>query len=85
MTLDQETIRTIVITLPVLVTAVSSAMALRKAKQTNAKVHQVYEEVKTGNELRAGELATAAETRRIAAIPADERTDQEQRHLDWPG
>lgn len=45
-------------------------------------VNRVHREVRTGNELRMGELEAARETRRVEEIPHDERTAQEQRHID---
>lgn len=42
----------------------------------------VRNEVRTSNELTIGQLAAAGETRRAEDIPHDERTRQEQRHID---
>lgn len=46
------------------------------------KLNAIHTEVKTGNEMRIGELAAAEETRRTELIPHDQRTRQEQRHID---
>lgn len=46
------------------------------------KLNAIHTEVKTGNELRLGELAAAEETRRAERIPHDQRTAQEQHHID---
>lgn len=73
--MDQETLRTFIITIPLILTAWAGLRASRK-------IEKVYREVKSGNELMTGQLASAAETRRIADIPHEERTAQEQRHLE---
>lgn len=49
--------------------------------ETKAVALQVHTEVKTMNGLRMGELADAAETRRVDAIPPGERTDAEAAHV----
>jgi len=43
---------------------------------------RVRNEVRTYNETTTGGLAAQAETRRVEAMPHDERTAKEQRHLD---
>jgi len=50
--------------------------------QTVSKVAEVKAEVKTANALKLGELADAAETRRVDDIPVAERTEAEQIHID---
>ena len=46
------------------------------------RTREVRDEVKTYNETTTGGLAAADETRRIEAIPHDERTAKEQRHIE---
>ena len=43
---------------------------------------QTKKEVVTGNEQTLGQLGMRQETRRSEAIPHDDRTAQEQRHVD---
>lgn len=47
-----------------------------------AATRQVRDEVRTYNEKTMGELAAEGETRRATAITHDDRTAQEQRHID---
>jgi hypothetical protein len=63
----------------VLITALAGAVV---SIVTLLRVNRVHDEVKTLNESTIGQLAAAVETRRTGAIPHDDRTAQEQRHLD---
>jgi hypothetical protein len=59
----------------VVVTAVTTFVVLRRTKE-------VHTEVRTWNESTIGENSAANESRRIEDIPRDDRTSQEQRHVD---
>lgn len=56
------------------------ATAFLSAKN-GRKIRQVHEEVKTSNNLKLGEMADDAESRRIGAIPAMDRTAAESAHI----
>ena len=60
--------------------SVSESVASREALA--AQVAQVHEEVRTGNALRLGEMASDAETRRIEKISPGKRTEEEQGHIE---
>lgn len=64
------------------IVAVGSLVTAIGGVVVGVMVNRVHREVRTGNELRIGELAAAAETERVEKIPHDERTAQEQRHID---
>lgn len=72
---DLSGIALIIVALGTLITAIGGVVVA-------IMVQKVHKEVRTGNELKAGELDAAAETRRVEAIPHDKRTAQEQRHVD---
>lgn len=72
---DLSGIALIIVALGSLITAVGGVVVA-------IMVNRVHKDVRTGNELRSGELAAAQETRRVEAIPRAKRTAQEQRHVD---
>lgn len=94
--MDQETLRTLIVTLPLIIGAWAALRVTRnvntvktkvetvdtKVDEVKSEVQAVHAEVKSGNELKTGELASAAESRRIDEIPVVDRTDQEVRHIE---
>ena len=67
--------------LGVLIAAIGSVMAARRAGVAATTVTAVHQEVKTINGLALGQLADAAETRRIEKKVPDERTTAETAHI----
>jgi len=49
------------------------------------RIEQIHAELRTMNDLTVGQMADAAETRRIESIPVEDRTSGEQEHLDAMG
>lgn len=56
--------------------------AVEGRDEIKAAIEVVHNDVKTANALSMGQLADAAETRRVDDIPAANRTAAEQGHLD---
>lgn len=46
------------------------------------RIKEVHEEVRTANNLKLGEFADDAETRRVEKIPEGQRTAAEQTHIE---
>jgi hypothetical protein len=61
--------------------AVFAGWAAIKATAAHTAIREVAGDVKTMNALSMGQLADAAETRRIMRVPASERTAAELEHL----
>jgi hypothetical protein len=64
-----------------IVTAVFAGWAAIKTTKTHTAIREVASDVKTMNALSMGQLADAAETRRIMRVPAEQRTTGELEHL----
>jgi cell division protein FtsL len=52
-----------------------------KVAENKALVADVAEQVKTMNSLTVGQMADATESRRIADIPKEDRTKEEDKHI----
>jgi hypothetical protein len=64
-----------------IITAVFAGWAAVKTTKTHTAIREVANDVKTMNALSMGQLADAAETRRIMSVPLAERTTGELEHL----
>lgn len=74
-TTDYSGIALVIVAIGSLVTAVGGVVVA-------VMVNRVHQEVKTFNEKSLGQLGAEGETRRAEAIPHDQRTAPEQRHID---
>lgn len=66
----------------VIAAAFPSIAVILEHRSTRKKIGGVDKKVDTLNESTIGELASANETRRVEHKPHDERTVQEQHHVD---
>lgn len=62
--------------------AVPGILTFLQSRANKVTIDDVHKQVATLNESTVGQLAAAVETRRVEAIPHDERTAKEERHVE---
>lgn len=72
----------VAIVLAASVAALPGVLTYIQSRSNKRTIDDVKEQVVTLNESTIGQLAANTETRRVEAITHDDRTAQEQRHVD---